>query len=100
VVGDPLGPPHYQIFHIQSAERRRQILPGQAEFVDQLLGVHWSTAPLCFSVIAVSTGRFREYQVSLGTVSTSCSLRRSRTLWPAIAPFPDLSRRLRWVHVE
>ena len=46
MVGDPLGPPHNQIFHIQSAERRRQILPGQAEFVDQLLGVHWSTAPL------------------------------------------------------
>ena len=46
MVGDPLGPPHNQIFHIQSAERRRQILPGQTEFVDQLLGVHWSTAPL------------------------------------------------------
>jgi hypothetical protein len=45
-VRDPLGPPHDQIFHIQSVEGRHQILPGQAELVDHLLGVHWSAAPL------------------------------------------------------
>jgi hypothetical protein len=32
--------------HIQNAESGRQILPAQAEFVDQVLGVHWSAAPL------------------------------------------------------